>query len=570
MNNGIIESQVGKSTNGRAATGLPVAIIGAGPVGLAAAAHLTQRGLTPILFERGPAVGHALRAWSQVRVFSPWLYNIDEAARNLLEQTDWVAPNPEALPTGGEIVRDYLEPLAAHPAIAPHLVFGAEVFSIKREGLDKTTTVGREAAPFVIHWRDASGKPYQARAQAVIDASGTWFSPNPMGIDGGFVQGEQEASDRIAYGIPDVLGELQATYAGSRVLVVGGGHSAINAVLDLLRLQETSPDTRVIWALRRNRLEKLFGGGLNDQLPARGALGLAARQAIDAGRLQLLAPFAAERIDRSNNRLRVTAQLDGRPFELEVDRIIVATGFRPNTDMLREIRVSLDPVLEAPPALAPLIDPNIHSCGTVPPHGAAELAHPEPGFYIAGSKSYGRAPTFLMLTGYEQVRSVVAEIAGDYEAARDVRLVLPETGVCGVSSTGCCGGPAPAEADACCVKDADAKAAGLAGCGCGSTETTGAEPVTITITSYEPARAVAAQLGVGDKLSQAQPLVFVEPSTYSGPSTGCCGGPAPAGADACCVQDADAKAAGQAGCGCGSTETNTSTPVSAAGGCCGG
>jgi hypothetical protein len=237
--------------------------------------------------------------------------------------------------------------------------------------------------------------------------------------------------------------------------------------------------------------------------------------------------------------------------------------------MLREIRVSLDPVLEAPPALAPLIDPNVHSCGTVPPHGVAELAHPEPGFYIVGSKSYGRAPTFLMLTGYEQVRSVVAEIAGDHEAARDVRLVLPETGVCNTSSTGCCGGPAPAEADACCVKDADAKAAGLAGCGCGSTETNAAEPVTLTFAGYEPVRSVAVQLVGGDKLPQAQPLVFAAANAYSSPATGCCGGPAPAGADACCVQDAEAKAAGQSGCGCGSTVTNTSAPVASAGGCCG-
>jgi hypothetical protein len=468
----------------------------------------------------------------------------------------------------GRAVTALPEPLAAHPALAPHLRLEAEVFSIRREGLDKVTTLGREAAPFVIHWRDGRGKAHKARAQAVIDASGTWFSPNPIGIDGGFIQGEQEASDRIAYGIPDVLGELHTSYAGSRVLVVGGGHSAINVVLDLLRLQETSPETRVIWALRRNRLEKLFGGGLNDQLPARGALGLAAKQAIDAGRLQLLAPFAAECIDRFNNGLRVTAQLNGRPFDFEVDRIVVATGFRPDINMLREVRVSLDPILEAPPALAPLIDPNVHSCGTVPPHGAAELAHPEPGFYIVGSKSYGRAPTFLMLTGYEQVRSVVAEIAGDYEAARDVRLVLPETGVCGISSTGCCGGPAPAGADACCVQDAEAKEVGLAGCGCGSTETTATEPATLTFARYEPVRSVTAQLVGDDKLTQAQPLIFVEPSAYNGPSTGCCGGPAPAGTDACGVQDAEAKEAGQGGCGCGSTETTTSATVSSAGGCC--
>jgi hypothetical protein len=130
--------------------------------------------------------------------------------------------------------------------------------------------------------------------------------------------------------------------------------------------------------------------------------------------------------------------------------------------------------VEAPVALAPLIDPNLHSCGTVPPHGAAELVHPEPGFYIAGSKSYGRAPTFLMMTGYEQVRSIVAEIAGDHEAARQVRLVLPETGVCNTDGAlddkaeACCGGPAPAGVAACCLADAEAKSAGEEGCGCGA------------------------------------------------------------------------------------------------------
>ena len=130
------------------------------------------------------------------------------------------------------------------------------------------------------------------------------------------------------------------------------------------------------------------------------------------------------------------------------DELIVATGFRPDLSFLRELRIALDPALECPPALAPLIDPNEHSCGTVRPHGARELAQPEPGFYFAGMKSYGRAPTFLMLTGYEQVRSIVADIAGDREAAERVELVLPETGVCsgGVAAAaeqaGCCGGPA--------------------------------------------------------------------------------------------------------------------------------
>ena len=156
---------------------------------------------------------------------------------------------------------------------------------------------------------------------------------------------------------------------------------------------------------------------------------------------------------------------------MQADELIVATGFRPDLSFLRELRLALDPALECPPALAPLIDPNEHSCGTVRPHGARELAQPEAGFYIAGMKSYGRAPTFLMLTGYEQVRSIVADIAGDRAAAERVELVLPETGVCSrpvdaSDDAGCCGGPAIANASACCKADESAKAQGKTGCGC--------------------------------------------------------------------------------------------------------
>lgn len=114
----------------------------------------------------------------------------------------------------------------------------------------------------------------------------------------------------------------------------------------------------------------------------------------------------------------------------EVDVLVGATGFRPDLDMLLEVRLDLDPGLEAPSRLATLIDPNFHSCGTVPPHGAALLAHPDENFYLAGSKSYGRAPTFLLATGYEQVRSIAAALSGDHAAAERVELLLPETGVC--------------------------------------------------------------------------------------------------------------------------------------------
>lgn len=462
---------------------LPVAIIGAGPVGLAAAAQLVRRGLKPLILESGPSAGTSLRAWGHVRVFSPWRYVVEAAAAELLRSTGWNAPDDDALPTGTEIVEQYLEPLARVPEIAKNILFDAKVSAITRQGLDKVASQERDAAPFQMRYTDKTGTERSVIVRAVLDASGTWSRPSPMGVDGLPVIGEKSASDKIAYGIPDVTGRDKADYAGRCVLVVGSGHSAINAVLSLLDLQATAPATKVLWALRRNRIERLLGGGLNDQLPARGDLGLAAKAAIENGRVRLLAPFSAQSIQTAGDGLHVEALVDGQPEQIAVDRIIVATGLRPDLDMLREIRVDLDPAVEAPRKLAPMIDPNLHSCGTVPPHGVVELTQPEPGFFIVGGKSYGRAPTFLMATGYEQVRSVVAELAGDHKAAREIHLVLPETGVCNVSSSpsaapsagGCCGGPAPAKVEACCVPDVEVKEAGKSGCGCGSTAPTQSE-----------------------------------------------------------------------------------------------
>jgi hypothetical protein len=450
---------------------LPVAVIGAGPVGLAAAAHLVQHGLRPMIFERGESVGASLLEWAHVRVFSPWRFNIDNAARSLLESAGWRAPDPASLPKGGELVERYLRPLAAVPEIAGNLKLGATVTGITREGLDKLRSQDRASTPFVVRYIDRKGEEHRVRARAVIDASGTWTQPNPMGVDGLCVPGESSCSDRIAYGIPDVVRAERERYAGKRTLVIGGGHSSINVALALMELQQDDPKTEILWALRHRSIDKLLGGGLNDQLPERGALCLAAKQAMQDGRIKVLAPLAVKCVVPKPGGVLVKATLGDKPVSLEVDRIVVTTGFRPDLSFLRELRIELDPAVEAPPKLAPLIDPNFHSCGTVPPHGIDELSHPEAGFVIAGSKSYGRAPTFLMATGYEQVRSVVAELAGDHAGARNVQLVLPETGVCSAvpepeTASGCCGGPAPASVDACCVADAKAKEEGKSGCGC--------------------------------------------------------------------------------------------------------
>jgi hypothetical protein len=271
--------------------------------------------------------------------------------------------------------------------------------------------------------------------------------------------------------MPDVLGKDRGRYAGKTVAVLGAGHSAIGTLTDLAQLAKQAPDTKPIWLLRGNDPAKAFGGGANDKLAARGELGAAFAALVAAGQIKMEREFRVSHINAEGPRLTVGTGAGCCGRQVVVDELIIATGFRPDLEFVRELRIQLDPAIECPLELAPLIDPNQHSCGTVRPHGARELAQNEPGFYFAGMKSYGRAPTFLMITGYEQVRSIAADIAGDREAAERVELVLPETGVCNRSATlgadNCCGGPALSDVDACCVADANAKQQGKTGCGCG-------------------------------------------------------------------------------------------------------
>jgi hypothetical protein len=453
---------------------LPVAVIGAGPVGLAAAAHLVTRGVPVKLYEAGETAAAHVRSWGHVRMFSPWRFNTDEAATALLREHGWQSPPDDALPTGHDLYDAYLHPLSQTPALHDVLETGARVRTVSRRGIDKVVTASRADHPFTLSV-EAGGRTRIELARAVIDASGTWANPSPLGASGTPAAGENTFADRIAYGIPDVLGGARAHYAGKRVLVIGGGHSAANSLLDLARLADTDARMRLIWAVRSKSLSRVFGGGAADALPARGKLGSDLKTLIEGGRLHLVSGFRAQCVEERGDGLVVIGH-DGSPgLPLEpVDRIIVATGLRPDLAMTRELRVDYDPWLESPRALGPMIDPNLHSCGTVPPHGYKELSHPEPGYFTVGIKSYGRAPTFLMATGYEQVRSIAAHLAGDHAAAADVRLVLPETGVCSTdiagfeeAAGGCCGGPAPQASGACCADDAAAKANGEPGCGCG-------------------------------------------------------------------------------------------------------
>jgi hypothetical protein len=426
-------------------TDLPVVVIGAGPTGLAAAAHLRSRGLRAIVLEAGPSAGTAVREWSHIRLFSPWRELVDSAAVDVLTDAGWERPDPDAFPTGGDWADAYLQPLADRLG---NVRYNARVTGVARRGRDLMVDSGRDTEAFTVHFTTEHGDE-RIEARAVLDASGTWSNPNPVGSDGLPALGESENADQIVYRVPDLNDRTtQRRYAGKHVVVAGTGASAKTALIGLTRVAEAHPGTRVSWLVRRSTTATAFGGDDDDQLVRRGELGKEAETAVAEGPVTTVTGFRAVGVERGGDgRLAITST-DGQVVS-DVDEVIALTGFRSDLSMLTEVRLDLDAVLQAPSSLAPMIDPNVHSCGTVEPHGAKVLAHPEVGFYLVGMKSYGRAPSFLTLTGFEQVRSVVAELAGDHEAAARVELMLPDTGVCGGAGdfgdgAGCCAPAVPA------------------------------------------------------------------------------------------------------------------------------
>ncbi|MFY2791293.1 NAD(P)-binding domain-containing protein [Rhodococcoides fascians A21d2] len=433
-------------------TDYPVVVVGAGPIGLAAAAHLTETGSAVVVLERGTSAGAAVSQWNHVRLFSPWSEVVDPAAARLLEPTGWIAPDGDTYATGQEWVEQYLAPLAA--VLGDTVRADCEVVGVARRGRDRVVDAGRDTEPLSVHVRHSDGTEERILARAVVDASGTWGSPNPLGSEGLAAIGERAAADKIVYRVPDLLDPaVLPDYAGKHIVIAGSGHSALTAIIGFAELAARHPGTKLTWAVRRGVTAEVFGGGEADELAARGALGLRAKKAVDDGYLTVVSGFRTEEVAPQGDQVTLIGD-SGARIE-DVDRVLALTGFRPDLSWLSEVRLDLDPTLQAPRFVAELVDPNMHSCGSVSPHGVEELTQPEPGLYLVGMKSYGRAPTFLAMTGYEQVRSIAAELAGDHDGARKVELTLPDTGVCGgaglfddpeaPSTGGCCGVPAAPE-----------------------------------------------------------------------------------------------------------------------------
>ncbi len=319
----------------------PVIVIGAGPVGIAAAAHLLARGLKPLVLEKGLGAGHTMLEWGHVSVFTSWKNVVDQAVVRLLNKSHWQMPDEDSLPTGRDIVEKYLIPAASTPKLKTVITYDAEVVGVSKKAHSKSSSTDRNAADYTVHYKTSDGTHHVLHSEAVIDASGTWYNPNPIGLDGLPVPGETQNQDAITYGIPDIVNADRTQYEGKRTLVLGGGHSAINVILEMMTVRAANAKTKIYWGMRSNKLDKLTGSGINNRLPARAKLGMAAKDAIDTGELEVLVPLQVSRIEKTDTGLLLDIQVNGEESTIEVDRIVVSNGFRPDLNMLREIRLDI-------------------------------------------------------------------------------------------------------------------------------------------------------------------------------------------------------------------------------------
>jgi hypothetical protein len=394
-----------------------LAIIGAGPVGLEAAAAALDHGFDVHVFERGEVGAHPL-AWGHVRMFTPWRMNIGPRAHAHLEAAGWAAPDPEAFPTGLELAERYLRPLARLPELEHRVHTHAQVVHASRRGTlkgDSIGTGGRRDHPFRLLVRDAGGRENFLHAFALIDASGVYGQPNWAGDGGIPARGELYLKPQLAYHLEDVLGLSRTRYAGKRTLVIGAGASAATTATSLAKLATESVGTSAVWATRATAAA-LYPENADDPLPERRALHAAARALVRGADPSIThvggAVVEGFEFNSATHRYRVALLVGEQPRVEEVDQVIVNAGFGPDASITRELQVHECYATGAPMKLATaLLGAAASDCLTTPAFGIDALTNPEPDLYILGHKSYGRGPHFLLETGYQQADNVLSHLA---------------------------------------------------------------------------------------------------------------------------------------------------------------
>lgn len=399
-----------------------LAIIGAGPIGLEAAAAALEAGLDVHVFERGD-VGAHVQAWGHIRMFTPWSMNIGPASARLLKANGWSAPAPGEHPSGVELAERLLLPLAATPELSARVHRHAQVVHVSRRGTLKGEHIGRSeraGQPFRLLVRDAGGRESFLHAHALIDASGVFGQPNWAGTGGIPARGELYLAPQMSYHPDDVLGLKRERHAGKRTLVIGDGASAATTVTALAQLGIEAEGTSVLWVTRETG-GPFAGEQPDDPLPLRAAL-YAAAHALHPGGHPAVACIGGAEVEAfeyntGTHRYRVTLQIGGQARVEEVDQVIVNTGFGPDDSITRELQVhSCYATRGAMKLAASLLAGGSSDCLTAPAGGAELLSHPEPGFYVLGAKAYGRSNAFLLRTGYEQTGMIVEKLAAEARA----------------------------------------------------------------------------------------------------------------------------------------------------------
>ena len=398
------------------------AVLGAGPVGLEAALYTAALGMDVTVYERGEEIAANVRDWGHVTMFSPFGMNYSPLGAALLTEAGHSFPQDGAYQSGAEYVENYLRPLAGLPLLAGRIRLGARVVSVGKDGLAKGDLIGQKTRlerPFRLLVQRSDGTEWISHTDVVLDCTGMYDNPNWLGNGGIPALGERALRERISYRLPDILGAERESYAGKTTLLAGDGHSATTTLLKLLKLAREEPGTRVVWLTNHDRTPCLPVIP-RDPLPRRAALVEKANRAAaegDPNLVRISGGLVEEIRETPNGEFRVCIGTKP-PREVAVDRIVANVGYSPDNSLYRELQVhecyaSRGPMNLAAALLAAGGDGD--DCLAVPPLGAATLQNPEPGFFILGSKSYGKGFNFLLKTGLEQIRDVFTLIHGQSE-----------------------------------------------------------------------------------------------------------------------------------------------------------
>ena len=380
-----------------------IVVIGGGPIGIAAAISASDRGFDVTLLEEGE-VGQSLRSWGGTRFFTPLSMNVSPRMIELLGTS---APPADALLTGAEMADRVLAPLIARDPLRGIVRTKTRVLAIGRRGLTRSDYPGhplRAERPFRLVVEN--GTEQTLEADAILDASGGYVVPNPVGFGGLPARGESRLGRRVIR----TLGELDdrlSELTGKRVLLVGDGHSAANAIIVLSGLASRDPKTRVVWAVRslkRRPCEEIA----NDPLPER------ERVVAEANALAENPPpfLEIERRAAIDSFVELEDGLQvglGGGRSVRCDYVAGFTGFRPSRAIQSELALEISPVTEGGARLYRAVS-SVTDCLSVPQLTPRDLDSGEPNYWFIGSRGYGRARTFLLQTGLAQVETILESI----------------------------------------------------------------------------------------------------------------------------------------------------------------